>query len=1311
MTSGETIEQLNYEVILDDTNFNQKITDLLHKAQDFNDKMSEILNLKNISGAGLNGVQSSVEKIVASTDKLGQSQKSYNAQVKESNTALNGTVNVMQMLTRLTGIAFGVEGVRRFFSSLVDVTGQFEVQKMALTSMLQDADRADEIFNTLRQNALKSPYTFQDLTKYAKQLTAFNIDADKLVETENRLADVAAGLGVDMGRIILAYGQVKAAGVLKGTELRQFTEAGVPLLQSLAEQIKETEGKAISLSEVFQRISKKQIPFEMVEEAFRRMTDEGGKFYNMQEVLVNTLQGKIGKLRDVWQQALYDIGNANDSWLKGGVDALTWFASNLEKIGFALKPIIVGFGAYAAVLAIVALRQKVVAAASFIKALHAIATGAYTASGAMAAFGVSASAAAIAIGAVVAAGALLYLFFKNINDPIKKFRKELDEIHKTARDTSSYDAEISRLESLRKTLNNSNNSYEERKRALDQIKSIVPSYHADLTTEGKLINDNKVALDEYIASMQREAKLAGARKELEELYSKRRDVNRQLIESWKNEQNQPQRIGTGLFGATLYDNGTTDAYGDPVAAAVANTHNLSVQLGEVDGRIKDIEKEILAVGIAVDTVSPVWTPGGDIDRTKDALNDLKANISILERYRDAYEKLEPYFGLETSAKMAEIFGGDASSYVDIDRQILALTEDLRLMGEEGAKAADEIMVRLGLDKLSQVVKAEKAAEAWRKELEKWEKDFGGTKTGTEGRVEKAIAEFENKAKEIDRNAEEAAKKLLAAYGGDPAKYIEELNKLMASVDNAHASNARNFKDDVAGLAKYIFGDQTGHLDLTNWGDKTITQIYHIQQELKKVKVPPEIEELFEGEEGQGALQSLVEALQKLVNDESSKASEEFWDELFKGISKVAGIVSKFGDSLRNLGDATGDLKLAALGEDISEIGRGVAGVAEGFASDGWIGAAIAAVSWLANGFVSAKDAAAQFENQLASLREEARRAQYADMLGFGVNSIFGTNDMQKVSNAVSVMKKAQAAMSMNKAPGVFNGKKDFWDYFWNGGARTFTTTLAEMANAVGGELYDAYGNLNANTLQTILDTYKGLGTEEQRWIQQAIDDSEAYADAMEQLEDVVTSVFDKTVDSAADKIVDSWWQAGSAALDYADILDDVAKSYAKLLVKQILFDTAFDNTTKDALQKAFAAGDSEGAMSIVARAMEAATAVLPVAEKTLEAFEPYINRNGTSEDNSLKNGINKELIEGNSSLLASYINAMRADLSVLRAFQSNGWQDVAAIRVAVPTIMEYTANIEAHTFATAQSSSEILRRIQSVITPSSSGGSAVRTTK
>lgn len=248
----------------------------------------------------------------------------------------------LSRLAQRTAVVFSFGAAKSFVEQIAEVRGQFELSERSLEAILQNKPKADEIFNKTVELAVKSPFRIKDLVDYTRQLSAYRIESDKLYDTTKRLADVSAGLGVDMGRLILAYGQVKAAAYLRGSEVRQFTEAGINMYGELQQYFKEVKGEAYTTAQIVDMISKRKVTFEDVEAIFQRMTDKGGTFYNMQEIQAETLQGKISNLKDAFDVMLNDIGKANEGTMKGMVSWGTSMLDNwkaLAEIGKALIPI------------------------------------------------------------------------------------------------------------------------------------------------------------------------------------------------------------------------------------------------------------------------------------------------------------------------------------------------------------------------------------------------------------------------------------------------------------------------------------------------------------------------------------------------------------------------------------------------------------------------------------------------------------------------------------------------------------------------------------------------------------------------------------------------------------------------------------------------------------------------------------------------------------------------------------------------------------------------------------------------------------
>ena len=239
-------------------------------------------------------------------------------------------LDTVGQLKRAFALMFSVSQIKNFVSSVAETRGYFELQQRSLQAIIQNRTKADEIFKLSLAQALDSRFTARELITYTKQLAAYRIETDKLFDTTKRLADVSAGLGVDMQRIILAYGQVKAAAYLRGTEVRQFTEAGINLYGELQSYFKEVKGEAYTTAQIVDMITKRKVTFEDIEQVFKRLTDEGGLFYNMQHIQVETLDGKLQKFKDTIEQMKNNIGVTYEGIFKGAVDGATALARSWE---------------------------------------------------------------------------------------------------------------------------------------------------------------------------------------------------------------------------------------------------------------------------------------------------------------------------------------------------------------------------------------------------------------------------------------------------------------------------------------------------------------------------------------------------------------------------------------------------------------------------------------------------------------------------------------------------------------------------------------------------------------------------------------------------------------------------------------------------------------------------------------------------------------------------------------------------------------------------------------------------------------------
>lgn len=290
--------------------------------------------------------------------------------------------NTMSQFKNQMLSAFSIIALQRFGAKLFEVRGEFEMQQRSLAAILQNKAAADVLWSRNVTLALKSPFRLKEVTAATRELAAYRIEQDKLYDTNKMLMDISAGLGVEMSRLILAYGQVKSASVLRGQELRQFTEAGIPLVKALADEFTKLNGKTVTTAQIFDKISTRQVPFEMVNKIFKDMTESGGIFYNMQEIQSETLKGKISNLKDAIDVLYNTIGEGNDGAFKAFIDMLGFIVRGIGKYMAIVESLILVLGAYkiAMMMGTAALLNQARAAgyATVAEYQHAVATGAIT---------------------------------------------------------------------------------------------------------------------------------------------------------------------------------------------------------------------------------------------------------------------------------------------------------------------------------------------------------------------------------------------------------------------------------------------------------------------------------------------------------------------------------------------------------------------------------------------------------------------------------------------------------------------------------------------------------------------------------------------------------------------------------------------------------------------------------------------------------------------------------------------------------------------------------------------------------------------
>lgn len=320
--------------------------------------LKQEMSIKRMNNA-LNGLRSAQERCNLATEQGRKKYQQIDAEIKQIEKTLlrvNGGQNALNSINSKMknglgqiamsfGLMTGIFGATNFFRSLYRITAEFQLQQKALGAIVQNAYEANILFKRMQSLAVESPMKLLDLNKYAKQLAAFRIETQELYDTMKMLGDISVGVGVDMDRLILAYGQVKAANYLRGQELRQFSEAGVNILGGLQEYYRETKNINMSINEIFDSVSKRKVLFDDVDAVLKRMTESGGIFYNMQLIQSQTLYGQLQKLGDIFQIQMNDIGKSTSGILLLMIKLVQTLVSNLKLV----VPVVGTFATYAGV--------------------------------------------------------------------------------------------------------------------------------------------------------------------------------------------------------------------------------------------------------------------------------------------------------------------------------------------------------------------------------------------------------------------------------------------------------------------------------------------------------------------------------------------------------------------------------------------------------------------------------------------------------------------------------------------------------------------------------------------------------------------------------------------------------------------------------------------------------------------------------------------------------------------------------------------------------------------------------------------------
>lgn len=246
----------------------------------------------NVQATALRTLTTEANKAAHATQQLSAEEQRLSQALQQTNDHARGQSQLLSDLKSLATQYLGVWGGQQFLHNIIEIGGQLEMQRLSIGAILQNTAQANELFDKIKHLATQSPFGVVQLDQMTKQLTAYGFKYNELYDMTKRLADISAATGTDVSRLALALGHVRSEAALSGYTLRQFSMANVPLLQKLSEKLGKTT------KEIREMVKKKEVGYDDVIGVLKDLTNEGGMFYNMQEVISESVKAKFKNVKD-----------------------------------------------------------------------------------------------------------------------------------------------------------------------------------------------------------------------------------------------------------------------------------------------------------------------------------------------------------------------------------------------------------------------------------------------------------------------------------------------------------------------------------------------------------------------------------------------------------------------------------------------------------------------------------------------------------------------------------------------------------------------------------------------------------------------------------------------------------------------------------------------------------------------------------------------------------------------------------------------------------------------------------------------------
>lgn len=715
---------------------------------------------------------------------------------KEFSSGTNNADEIVKSLTdslkRTAAEIGGLVAIKKFGSDVIEATGKMQQLQVALSTILQDKSKADQLIADIVQFAAKTPFNLDDVATGAKQLLAYGSSADNVVNELSMLGDVASGLQIPIGQLIYLYGTLRTQGRAMTVDIRQFAGRGIPIYEELAKVL------GVSKDQVGELVKEGKVGFKEVEQAFKNMTSEGGKFANLMESSAGTWPQRLSNIEDTLFQKMNEFGNKYKEVFEFGIGTAEDLVESLDDVLSVMGGLIAAYGTYKAALITAAVAQKAVGFVESIRLIGMYRKELGLATAAQQAFNLASKSNVYVtlLAALVGIGTAIYMFTKRTNEATAA-QETLNSVNKkTDEEFSKQAATVDRLSGI---LKSETSSIDQKKKALSDLQTIIPSYNASLNEEGRLINNNTEAIKSYLTQLEKQIRMKAAQEELEELYRKKRTQEKQQKVATENynEAKSLYNSSVTMTGSALQNRGVNTGVAvfsqnsavnnqlkDSTNKAKKELDSVNKELGETVSAITELEKEIEKSSLSDNKESPQSSISKEVENATIRIKTLKQEIADL---RSGKLQAEAGKTVESAIKAKEKELQSTEKTLETLTGISYKSENKKVVDSQ-QNLSDELLQLIRTNQQNEINLMEEGSEKKRRQIEldyqreideirkqrkKWEDAQGGKLTSEQREVlgsrasnamqsrEKGLVEI---TKAENQAAIEANERYLKSYG-------------------------------------------------------------------------------------------------------------------------------------------------------------------------------------------------------------------------------------------------------------------------------------------------------------------------------------------------------------------------------------------------------------------------------------------------------------------------------------------------------------------------------------------------------------------